>query len=139
MILIDAGPFVALNDRRDRWHHGCLEVSTGLPAGPFATTWPCISEAMYLLGRSDGFILQSELWRMIRRIPVQIVDLSPDEIMLTESLMARYQNFPMDLADATLVAVADLRGWRKVFTLDSHFFAYRLRDGGALEVILPTS
>lgn len=76
---------------------------------------------------------------MIRRIPVQIVDLSPDEIMLTESLMARYQNFPMDLADATLVAVADLRGWRKVFTLDSHFFAYRLRDGGALEVILPTS
>ena len=43
----------------------------------------------------------------------------------------------MDLADATLLALADFRGWRKVFTLDSHFFAYRLHDGSALEVILP--
>ncbi len=44
----------------------------------------------------------------------------------------------MDLADATLVAVADLRSWRKVFTLDTHFFAYRCRDGSSLEVIIPT-
>lgn len=139
MILIDAGPLVALNDRRDRWHQGCLAVSATLPAGPFATTWCCFSEAMYLLGRSDGLTLQAELWRMIRRVPVQLVDLLGDEIALTESLMDRYQNFPMDLADATLVALADLRGWRKVFTLDSDFFAYRLRDGDALEVILPTS
>jgi uncharacterized protein len=51
--------------------------------------------------------------------------------------MEVYQDHPMDLADATLVAVADTRGWRKVFTLDTHFYSYRLRDGGALEVICP--
>jgi len=43
----------------------------------------------------------------------------------------------MDLADATLVAVADVRGYRKIFTLDSHFFAFRLRDGSVLDLIVP--
>jgi len=75
---------------------------------------------------------------MIRTRPVNMIHLSADETAPTQKLMGQYQDHPMDLADATLVALADFRGWRKVFTLDSHFYAYRLRDGSALEVILPT-
>ena len=50
-------------------------------------------------------------------------------------LMRTYQNVPMDLADASLIAVAESRGIAQLFTLDSDFYIYRLADGSVLEVI----
>ena len=41
----------------------------------------------------------------------------------------------MDLADASLVAVAEGRSLRRVFTVDNDFYVYRLSDGSALEVM----
>ena len=41
-------------------------------------------------------------------------------------LMRTYQNVPMDLADASLIAVAESRGIFQLFTLDSDFYIYRL-------------
>lgn len=74
---------------------------------------------------------------MLKSGLVEAIDLSSEEITLTQELMGQYEDHPMDLADATLVAVADLRGHRKVFTLDSQFFAFRLRDGNVLDLIVP--
>ena len=92
---------------------------------------------MHILGRAGGFPLQAALWRMIRSDLLATIDLSADEAALAESLMDRYQDLPMDLADATLIALAESRVWHRVFTLDTHFYVYRLRDGSALDVILP--
>ena len=50
-------------------------------------------------------------------------------------LMARYEDAPMDLADASLVAAAEALSLTRVFTLDRHFYAYRLAGGDALEVV----
>ena len=49
--------------------------------------------------------------------------------------MARYRDTPMDLADASLIALAERLALRRVFSLDSDFYVYRLRDGSALDVI----
>ena len=49
--------------------------------------------------------------------------------------MQIYQNVPMDLADASLVAVADSRKIRRLFTLDGDFYIYRLADGSVLEAV----
>ena len=50
-------------------------------------------------------------------------------------LMEQYTDHPMDLADASLVVVAESRTLRRVFTTDSDFYVYRLADGSALEVV----
>ncbi|MBV9837800.1 MAG: PIN domain-containing protein, partial [Solirubrobacterales bacterium] len=50
-------------------------------------------------------------------------------------LMHRYRDHPMDLADATLLAVAEARDLRTVFTLDEHFSAYRLATRRYLHVL----
>lgn len=51
------------------------------------------------------------------------------------TLMQKYRDRPMDLADASLVVAAERLGLHRVFTLDSDFHIYRLADGSALECI----
>jgi predicted nucleic acid-binding protein len=41
----------------------------------------------------------------------------------------------MDLADGTLVALAEQEGVGKVFTLDAHFYAYRWRERLPFEIL----
>jgi uncharacterized protein len=49
-MLTDTGPLVALLDADDPYHAACVVALTGLPPEPLETTWPCFTEAMYLLG-----------------------------------------------------------------------------------------
>lgn len=49
--------------------------------------------------------------------------------------MDRYADQPVDLADATLVALAEERGDRRIFTLDTDFRIYRFRGGQRFETI----
>jgi predicted nucleic acid-binding protein len=137
MILIDTGPLVAIHDYEDPNHQICVSQLAELTMQPIATTWACFTEAIYLLGRGGGFHFQSRLWRSRRDGLLQLLELSQDEADRAEAHMAKYRDLPMDLADATLVAVAEIRTWRIVFTLDEHFFAYRLSDGSTLDVVLP--
>lgn len=49
--------------------------------------------------------------------------------------MDRYKDHPMDLADATLVALAEAQDVRTIFTLDEQFRSYRLRNRRYLNVV----
>ena len=51
------------------------------------------------------------------------------------TLMEQYRDVPMDLADASLVAVAEERGLDTIFTLDSDFRIYRLPRGRSFTVV----
>lgn len=50
-------------------------------------------------------------------------------------LMRQYNDTPMDLADASLVAAAERLGVGQIFTVDRHFRAYRIAGKHAFEVI----
>lgn len=134
-MLTDAGPLVALFDEDDRHHAVCNAVLTQLPYGPLVTTWPCLTEAMYLLNSVGGYGFQERLWRTRRDGRLLILDLTTAEVDRMDTLMGRYLNVPMDLADASLVAVAESRDIRRLFTLDSDFYIYRFENGSVLEVI----
>jgi predicted nucleic acid-binding protein len=49
--------------------------------------------------------------------------------------MRRYHDHPMNLVDATLVALAESRKDRLIFSLAAHFRAYQLRGRRHLRVI----
>jgi predicted nucleic acid-binding protein len=135
VILTDTGPLVALLDRDDTHHAACVAASKLLEPGPLLTTWPCFTEAMYLLGEVGGFHYQSGLWQLWQAGRLALHDLEPIEVDQVVRLMQKYADTPMDLADASLIAVADSRGLRRVFTVDGHFRFYRLSDGSMLEVV----
>lgn len=51
------------------------------------------------------------------------------------SLMQKYHDKPMDLADASLVVTAETRRLRRVFTLDVDFSVYRANDREPFELV----
>lgn len=135
MILTDAGPLIALLDKDDGHHARCVAAGEALPPGSLLTTWPCFTEAMYLLGGVGGFSYQSALWDLRRTGRLVLHEPGAAEPERMAELMSKYQDVPMDLADASLVAAAEVLGLRQIFTLDGDFFIYRLSDGSALNVV----
>jgi predicted nucleic acid-binding protein len=49
--------------------------------------------------------------------------------------MQQYHDAPMDLADASLVAAAERFQLRRIFSLDRHFYAYRISGQHPFDVI----
>lgn len=132
MILTDAGPLVALVDRGEPDHEQCVDTLAKL-RGPMLTTWPAFTEAMYLLGDVAGWQAQEVLWRLQQRGDL-VVEM-PTHLDRTAELMRRYRDLPMDLADATLVALAEERALGTVFSLDRDFKVYRLTRGKPFKVL----
>lgn len=135
MTLTDAGPLVGLLDRNDPYHDVCVQAAAGLAPGPMLTTWSCFTEAMYLLGRASGASGQEALWNLVTKGLLDLWESGPDEPERMAELMRTYRDLPMDVADASVVVVAETTGQRQVFTLDGHFRVYRLKDGSVLEIV----
>jgi len=134
MTLADAGPLVALIDADEADHRVCRAVLGQLEL-PLLTTWPAFTEAMYLLSRAGGAAGREALWRLVLTDRLRVLDLSRSAVERSAELMATYADLPMDLADATLVALAEESGTRRVFTLDSDFQVYRLHGRQRFDVV----
>lgn len=135
MILTDTGPLVALIDRKDPNHAACVEAMRYLPASPLATTWPCFTEAMYLLHRAGGYPAQNALWRLLHGGRLILHELNADARDRMEVLMGKYCDQPMDLADASIIAAAEHIETPQVFSLDADFRIYRLSNGSTLDIV----
>jgi predicted nucleic acid-binding protein len=133
MTLTDASALIALINVDDRDHHDCRNALDDLRF-PLLTTWPALTEAMHVLARG-GWPAQATLWRLVQRGDLVIDSPGADVPERAAELMEKYADLPMDLADATLVALADERGMKRIFTLDSDFHVYRLASGKPLTVV----
>ena len=136
MTLTDAGPLIALIDADEPDHAACLEALERL-ALPLVTTWPTFTEAMYLIAKAGGAQGQRALWRLVGTATAEIADLSASAVKRSERLMDQYAELPMDLADATLVALAEELPPRRIFTLDDDFDVYRLHGRQRFDRIPP--
>lgn len=118
-------------DRTDRQHEPCLRAFEAF-AGNLVTSWPVISEAFYLLRYPDD---RDFLWNIILTRGVVVTDLLFEDLARMMLLMKKYSDQPMDLADASLVVLAERLVLRKVFTLDRrHFSVYRPRHARYFEL-----
>ncbi len=119
MMLVDAGPLIALIHKDDANHARCVAVLQSLTE-PLRTVWPALTEAMYLL--SFSWKAQEALWEMVERGVVELAALEERDLSRMRELMKKYRDLPMDLADAALVAVGEREKIRRVFTLDRRDF-----------------
>ncbi|MHB8507969.1 MAG: type II toxin-antitoxin system VapC family toxin [Candidatus Dormibacteria bacterium] len=131
--MVDTGPLVALIDADEDDHQLCRTTLAGLSA-PLLTTWPVVTEAMFLLYDAAGWRAQRLLWNLIQARDLEVVDISPLVDRVFE-LMRKYGDQPMSLADASIVAVAEARNIKTVFSLDSDFAVYRYRGREPFRVV----
>ncbi len=140
MILIDTGPLVALFDPTDGNHEGCVRVLAQIEE-PLCTSILVLTETFHLLGPAS--VGSRRLMDFVTRHGLQVRFLDDQALVRAFELMLRYANQPMDLADASLVVLAETLGLRRVFTLDRQVFAaYRFLQGHRhlpFEVISGTS
>lgn len=135
MILVDAGPLVALIHADDNHHERCKAVLKSLDE-PMASVWPPVTEAMYLLGFASE--AQQALWEFVERGALSILPLDLTDVPRMRELMEKYRDLPMDMADAALVRVAERERIRRIFTLDRRDFSiYRPDQLGSFDIVPP--
>ncbi len=119
MILIDTGPLVALFDKSDRFHKRC-QMELGRIREPLLTTWPVLTEVMYLLSFSSR--AQDLCLDFIESGGVDMDPTHASRLSRIHQLMHDYADLPMDFADASLVALAEDQAVTTMFTLDHKDF-----------------
>jgi uncharacterized protein len=134
VILVDAGPLVALVDSDDQHHQKCVAALQEIKE-PLATVWPALAEVLYLL--TDLPAGQEAVWELILRGTMGIFPLDAEDIPRIRELMRKYRDRGMELADAALIRVAERENLRKIFTIDrKDFNVYRIH-GRIRPTVLP--
>jgi predicted nucleic acid-binding protein len=127
MILVDTGPLVALFDPQDAEHQRCVEALRAIRE-PIVTTTPVLTEAFHMLGPAS--IGADRLRDFIEGGGMSVWFLDRSSLTRAFELMESHSDHRMDLADASLVAAAEVMNAKRVFTIDrSDFQAYRVRRG----------
>jgi hypothetical protein len=122
--LADTGAVLAYLDRSDRWHSRCRAALTELRL-PLVTSLAVLTELFHLVGDNPREV--EAAWGFVRSGALTVLPLSDLELAGLEALMRRYRDRPMDLADATLVHLAERESVSTVFTIDhDDFETYRI-------------
>jgi predicted nucleic acid-binding protein len=136
-ILVDAGPLVAIASPRDQHHFACVQQLQDLRP-PLVTSWPVLAEAIWLL-RTEPHSLQTfcqlAMSRWLAVPPLDVVEM----FGWLDRFRHRYPKLGPQLADATLVHLAERDGMDLIFTVDRRDFSiYRIGKNRAFR-LLPAS
>ena len=133
LALIDTGPMVALfdtNELANKHYTTLLSRNWRL-----TTTWPCVVEVCHFLGANA---VQRYL-RWVSEGGVIVYPFDVSDLPELAEMMARYTAPPrteMDLADASLVWLAQDTNTTSVMTMDvRNFSRYRLPDGRRFDIL----
>lgn len=121
--LLDTGAILALLDRDDAWHDRC-EAAFGKMRLPLATSAAVLAELFHMLLPHEW----NAAWGFLRSGAVRLVPVTDEHMPALETLMRKYRDRPMDLADATLVEIANRLDLTTILTVDlADFETYRIR------------
>lgn len=128
MIIADTGFWLALANRADA-HHDAATAALRKHKGPFVTTWPVLTETCHLLATRLGVDAELAFVRAGALGAYSVFPLDGSHLPRIEALMEKYRALPMDLADASLVILAEESGVGNILSTDVRDFgAYRWKS-----------
>lgn len=122
MIIADTGFFFALGNRQDKFHQKAKQCLQRLEE-PIITTYPVIIETSYLLAERCNQSIQFKFLEQFIQGRVNIFSLEIHHLERCLGLMKQYADLPMDLADASLVVVAEELDEARILTTDQRDFS----------------
>ena len=123
-IVVDSGPLIAMFDGDDKYHAASVNFIKN-NTRPLVTTIANITEAVYVLSFSAE--AQAALLKWIANSTIIIEPIESEDINEICNLFVKYNDVPMDFADACVVYVCEKIGTNEVATVDSDFEIYRLK------------
>jgi uncharacterized protein len=135
-ILIDAGPLIALFDREDNYHTSIISFIPHIK-DRLITTWPVVAEVCHML--SFSVLCQLDFLTWCDRGGLKIEEIAETDIKSIVSLTKKYDNVPMDLADATLMILAKRLEIFEIISIDSDYDIYRTLKKEMVRNIFETS
>ena len=133
-LIVDAGPIVAILDRREKFH-GWASGQLMQLRQPLVTCDAVLTEAFYLLSRSSVSVAKLRDY-LEKGLVVSRFD-SMQNIQRILDLMRIYQNVPMSFADACLVCMVEKDPGSTLFTLDLDFTIYRQQRRRLIPLLAP--
>lgn len=123
-VFVDAGAWIAVSDRRDRFHAPAAEVFRQLleDRRPLVTTNLVVAEAYILIRRTGGHIPAIRFLRSLRagaRLTRVYSDAESES--QAEDLLERFVDQDFSFADAVSFVVMEARGIEAAFTFDRRF------------------
>lgn len=129
MIIVDTGFWLALANKKDESHQAAKQTFQSLSNETFITTWCVVTETCYLLQKRVGIDAPKSLINKIATAKLSVFDLTPNHCSRIEALMQKYRDLPMDLADASLVILAEELGHGRILSVDQRDFnTYRWKN-----------
>lgn len=139
MISVDTGFLYALADADDDWHPRA-RVWAGSASEGWITTWPVLTETCHLLGCRLGQNFPAALMDDVASGGVRVWNPPAEVLAQVPELMRQYANLPMDLADASLVLLAEHLGDGRILSTDQRDFnTYRWKDHKPFKNLLETT
>ena len=135
--IVDAGAMIALFDHADEFYERYTGIVGELLSRrlQLVTTWPCVTEASYLLAPKNHLALLE--WLQGGAVAVQ--NFSAADLQPMRGWMEQYTERGktiMDFADATLYWLAIELKTTLILSVDRRDFPrYRLPDGQAFEIL----
>ena len=138
MLIADTGFFVALADRHDIFHKRAVACVQSLRE-PMITTWPVLAETSHFLMARVSPAASVQFLGDVAAGAVQVHPLEPVHLTQMCKLMTKYADLPMDLADASLVWLAEHLGDGRILSTDQRDFkTYRFKNHKPFKnVLLP--
>ncbi|HBC42646.1 MAG TPA: VapC toxin family PIN domain ribonuclease [Pseudanabaena sp.] len=128
MIIADTGFWLALADQQDTHHQAARQKLREIDE-QLITTWCVVTETCYLLLKRKGVLAQSKFMESLANGAFETFNLQPDHAQKIAQLMQKYANLPMDLADASLVILAEELGHGRILSVDYRDFnTYRWKN-----------
>jgi uncharacterized protein len=120
--LIDSGPIIALFDKSDKYHLSVLKFMKTF-RGELVTSWSVVTEVTHML--DFNLQVQIDFLKWCEIGGVNLYEISQDELRDIRVMIEKYSNVPMDLADATLMYIANKEKIKNIISIDSDFDIYR--------------
>jgi hypothetical protein len=128
VVIADTGFWLALANRNDRFHNAAIRALSGIQE-ELITTWPVVTETCHLLATRLGGTAVEQFLSTLQSGAAHVFSLQADHLPRILQLVRKYRQLPMDLADASLVILAEQLGDGRILSTDRRDFrTYRFKN-----------
>jgi predicted nucleic acid-binding protein len=136
LIIADTGFWVALANQKDK-HHTQAKQCYQLHYSQLITSYFVMAETCHLLLREIGVEAQIKFLKAYQTEAFKIFHLEKQHFSQLIELMQKYRELPMDLADGSLVILAEHLGHGQILSTDLRDFStYRWKQNKPFENLM---